>query len=86
MAGMAWPLQGRASLGSQHLGDRDARAPSWRGLEGWSAQVAADQDGGGYQVGMLGFDEGEHWGSGDEHHTTPGTKRELLDKVMGAGL
>jgi hypothetical protein len=35
---------------------------------------------------MLGFEEGEQWGSGDEHHTTPGTKRELLDKVRGAGL
>jgi hypothetical protein len=35
---------------------------------------------------MLEWEDGEPWGSRDKHHTSPGIKGELLDKVRGAGL
>jgi hypothetical protein len=54
MASTAWPLQVRASLGSQHLGERVSRAPPWRGLEGWDAGLLVDQEG---VVTTVGFQE-----------------------------
>ena len=37
-------------------------------------------------VGMLGVKDGEPRGSRGKHHTSPGIKGELLDKVRDAGL
>jgi hypothetical protein len=54
MASLARLQQAREGLGSKHLGEIDARAPSWRGLEGWDAQVAASQERGDHQLDRLG--------------------------------
>jgi hypothetical protein len=37
-------------------------------------------------VGTFGWEDGEHWGSGDKHHTSLGIKGEVLDKARGAGV
>jgi hypothetical protein len=35
---------------------------------------------------MVGWDDGEHWGSGERHPGTPGIQGRGLDKVRGAGV
>jgi hypothetical protein len=65
---------------------RDVRATSWRGLGRWGAGFRANQDCGDHQVGMVGWDDGEHWGSGEGHPGTPGIVGERLDMAKGAGV
>jgi xylose isomerase len=54
VARMARLLWGSAGLGSVRIGERGARTSPWRGIGGWSAQVAANQEEGDHVHGRLG--------------------------------